>query len=288
MERISGLKPLSLFLFSLFILFSSCREDDITIGEGVIGGEPFNTDKRSFAVQMVNKRLTQVQTNKLPLYQVGNFTDPIYGTTRARIVTQVQLPQNSPSFGDLPQATEELVNNSGVLDTLPENEQVTGVFLYLPFQLEPGSVDSDNDGVQDDFDVDPEDSESDSDGDGVSDADERINGTDPLDTDTDNDGIPDDLDDDNTFNNFARSFSLDSIYGNRDLPFRIRIEESNFFLRDLDPDNNFENEQAYFSDLDLTSFAGNLLFDGQVEVSAEQIVFFRRMMRTLRMLTNPH
>ena len=24
---------------------SSCREDEITIGDGVIGGEPFNTDK---------------------------------------------------------------------------------------------------------------------------------------------------------------------------------------------------------------------------------------------------
>ena len=275
MERISGLKPLSLFLLVLLMVLSSCREDDITIGEGVIGGEPFNTDKATFPVDLVNKRLTQVQTNRLPLYQVGNYTDPIYGTTRARIVTQVSLTQNNPTFGDIPQATEALVDNSGILDTLPENEQVTEVFLYLPFQLEPGSGDSDNDGVQNDFDADPNDPESDSDGDGLTDNEERIQGTDPLDTDTDDDGIPDDEDEETIINNFPRSFSLDSIYGNRDLPFRMRIEENNFFLRDLDPENNFEEEQTYFSDLDLSSFAGTVLFDGLVEIDPEQIVFFQ-------------
>lgn len=275
MERISGLKPLSLFLFVLLIVLSSCREDDITIGDGVIGGEPFNTDKVSFPVNLVNKRLTQVQTNRMPLYQVGNYTDPIYGTTRARIVTQLTLAQTNPTFGDIPQATEALVDNSGILDTLPENEQVTEVYLYLPFQLEPGSGDSDNDGVQNDFDVDPEDPDSDSDGDGLTDNEERIQGTDPLNPDTDGDGIPDDEDEETIINNFARSFSLDSIYGNRDLPFRMRIEENNFFLRDLDPENNFEEEQLYYSDLDLSSFGGTVLFDGLVEIDGKQIVFFQ-------------
>ena len=82
---------------------SSCREDEITIGDGVIGGEPFNTDKAVYNVNLVNKRLSTVQTNRLPLYQVGNFVDPIYGTTRARIVSQVRLPSNGPIFGDLSQ-----------------------------------------------------------------------------------------------------------------------------------------------------------------------------------------
>ena len=47
-------------------------------------------------------------------------------------------------------------------DTIPENEQVTEVFLYLPFQTEPGSGDTDNDGVANDFDVDPLSADSDS------------------------------------------------------------------------------------------------------------------------------
>lgn len=275
MQRLSGLKPLSLLFFSLVLFMSSCREDEITIGDGVIGGEPFNTDKAVYNVNLVNKRLSTVQTNRLPLYQVGNFVDPIYGTTRARIVSQVRLPSNGPIFGDLSQSTEEAMDTSGVMDTIPENEQVTEVFLYLPFQTEPGSGDTDNDGVANDFDVDPLSADSDSDGDGLTDGEERIQGTDPLNPDTDGDGIPDGDDEETIFNNFPRSFSLDSIYGDRNTPFRVVVEESNFFLRDYDPENNFEEEQAYFSDLDLSSFAGQVLFDGEVEISAEQIVFFQ-------------
>lgn len=275
MQRLSGLKQLSLLLFSILLMFSSCKEDLVTIGEGVIGGEPFNTDKAVYQVSLTNNRLTTVQTNRLPLYQLGNFTDPIYGTTRARIVTQVQIPASDPTFGDLPQATEVLMDNSGILDTLPENEEVTAVFLYLPFQTEPGSGDTDNDGVQNDFDVDPTSADSDSDGDGLTDGEERVRGTDPLNPDTDGDGIIDADDEETIANNFARSFSLDSIYGQRDMPFRVRVEENTFFLRDLDPNNNFEEDQTYFSDLDLTAFAGQVLFDGELEISAEQIVFFQ-------------
>ena len=57
--------------------------------------------------------------------------------------------------------------------------------------------------------------------------------------------------------------------------FGLLWKNPTFFLRDYDPENNFEEEQAYFSDLDLSSFAGQVLFDGEVEISAEQIVFFQ-------------
>lgn len=41
------------------------------------------------------------------------------------------------------------------------------------------------------------------------------------------------------------SYTLDSIYGNS--PINISIYESNYFLRDADPDSNFEEQQKYFS-----------------------------------------
>lgn len=41
-------------------------------------------------------------------------------------------------------------------------------------------------------------------------------------------------------------YRLDSVYGNA--PFRLSIEQSNYFLNDFDPDENFENRQRYYSD----------------------------------------
>ena len=40
-------------------------------------------------------------------------------------------------------------------------------------------------------------------------------------------------------------YTLDSVYG--DTPYRLEIYESQFFLRDLDPDSNFEDPQNYYS-----------------------------------------
>lgn len=41
-------------------------------------------------------------------------------------------------------------------------------------------------------------------------------------------------------------YKLDSIYG--DTPIRLSIYQNNYFLRDFDPDGEFSNNQAYYSD----------------------------------------
>lgn len=41
-------------------------------------------------------------------------------------------------------------------------------------------------------------------------------------------------------------YELDSVYGNG--PIKVSVYESNYFLRDLDPETNFEEQQAYYSD----------------------------------------
>ena len=91
----------------LVIVLISCEEDLTTIGEGVIAGEPFTTDKAVFDVFAFNKNIEAVQTNKLPVYQLGVYNDPIYGRTEARITTQISFPRNAqggvlvnPTFGE--------------------------------------------------------------------------------------------------------------------------------------------------------------------------------------------
>lgn len=270
MKLFNGTKA-SAYAVALLLMFTSCEENLQTLGEGVIAGEPFTTGKEVYNVFAFNREITAVQTNALPLYQLGTFNDPVYGRREASIISQVNLPgrQGNPIFGDRSQADEDTSESDDDASTVPERETVKEVFLYLPFQLPPETLrDSDGDGVENQFDNDSSDPNSDEDGDGVSDNDERILGSDPFDPNEDGTG------DDFVANTFPKRFDLDSIFGNREASFNLKVARSTFFLRDFDPDTNFEEAQEYFSDQDFSTFQGEILFEGEVTVSNEEFIFF--------------
>ena len=52
---------------------------------------------------------------------------------------------------------------------------------------------------------------------------------------------------------------MDSIYGDRNQTFDIVVSRSNYFLRDLDPNSNFQQAQEYYSNQDFSSFIGEEL-----------------------------
>lgn len=244
---------------------SSCEQDLTTIGEGVIGGEPFTTDKETYDVFAFNKKIEAVQTNKLPIYQLGVFNDPVYGKTTASITSQVQLAVYNPTFGDLSASNE-------IEDAFDENETITSVSIYIPY--ENNQIDTDNDGVVDSLDDMPNDATNDSDGDTVPNNQEVANNTDPLNADTDGDGINDNIDDSTLGDRFPQRYRLDSIYGDRSVPFNFKVEKSNFFLRNLDPNTNFQEAQEYFSTQEFSpTFTDLVFFDGQVTISDEKILF---------------
>ena len=265
--------------FLLVALLISCEEDLTTIGAEVIGGEPFTTDKAVYDVFAYNKKIEAVRTNKLPLYQLGVFNDPIYGKTEARITSQLLLPSSRPVFGTYSQDNEDNAENDEVISTIEENEIVTNVFLYIPYMTN-SKGDTDGDGLINELDADPEDSTSDTDGDGVTDNDERLNGTDPLNVDTDGDGTNDGEDDDTIKDNFAQAVDLDSIYINNstynkdiETSFSLKVERSTYFLRDLDPNTNFQEAQEYFSTQQFSpGFVSDLLYEGEIVLSNEQIL----------------
>lgn len=247
----------------------SCEDQIILEGEGIISGEIFETNKATFDVFASHKSVGAVQTNKLPIYQLGNFNHPVYGKTSAEVVTQLRLQnsQGNPTFGLRAQANE-------LSATTQENERVTGVYLYLPFQIN-SRADSDLDGLVDIYDADPEDSNSDTDGDGVTDILENNSGTNPLDPDTDGDGINDGEDTDTAANLYARSFDLDSIYGDLETPFNLKVKKLDYFLRDLDPASNFTETQSYFSDQRFDpAFTSEVLYDGPAEITDKEFLIY--------------
>lgn len=231
----------------LVVALVSCEQDLTTIGSGVIGSEPFTTGKVSYDVFAFNKKVEAVQTNKLPTYQLGTFEDPVFGDIEARITSQLALPVGSVSFGAYSQQNENLGPTDDNPARTQENERLISAYLYIPYLTKATSLlDSDLDGVDDSYDVDPDDPNSDSDGDGRTDNQEKAEGTDPLNKDTDGDGIEDDEDEDKNVP-FRKRIDIDSIYGDRDLPFKLSVRLSNYFLGDLDPDTNFQESQEYYS-----------------------------------------
>ena len=260
--KFSRMIKISALVGTLFLMTASCEDELDTIGEGVVGGEPFTTGKAVYDVFAFNKGIAAVQTNRLPLYQLGTFNDPVYGKRKASILTQVTLPSSEPVFGSYSQTTEDNADSDDNDATVPENETVKEVYLYIPFQNPPSvTLDSDGDGVENELDADPYDSTSDTDGDGVTDLEEKNIGSNPLDASEDGTG------DNFVANIYPRTFDLDSIYGDRTESFEIKVSRSTYFLRDLDPGTNFEERQRYFSNQDFSSFVGEeLTVDGQKTV----------------------
>ena len=257
------------------LFFSSCEEDLTTIGEGVIGGQPFATGKKVFDVFAYNNNIDAVQTNKLGVYQLGTFNDPIYGKTEAQITSQIQLSVVKPTFGAYTQLVEDSAATDDNVATIEEEETVTEVYLYIPYLTKTTVKDSDGDGVADEFDEDVE-KDNDNDGDGRTNLEEAASGTDPLDpgsVDANLDGVNDvDPKDKIVKNNFAKQVNLDSIYGKRTTPFTLSVKRSTFFLRDYDPQTNFTEAEKYYSNNDYTSFAAEVLASEVRTISDKEIL----------------
>ncbi|MFS4454621.1 DUF4270 family protein [Maribacter sp. 2304DJ31-5] len=277
--------PISLVLgiAVVVVFFNSCEEDLTTVGAGVVGTDPFVTGKRVYDVFAFNKNIEAVRTDQLPIYQLGSFNDPVYGKTDAFITSQVSLASGNPTFGIFSQAREDNAETDENVATIDEEETVKEVILYIPYLTRSGSRDSDNDGVEDAFDLEPTDPDNDSDGDGVSNRAETVGNTDPLNpnsVDANGDGINDSNNETIFPNNFARRIELDSIYFNdevyeefkdKDINFNLKVERSTFFLRDLDPNANFQEAQQYFSSQEFSpAFVSDVLFDDVHMLSDEE------------------
>ena len=131
-------------------------------------------------------------------------------------------------------------------------------------------------GVIDALDLDPNDRDSDSDGDGLSDSTETINNTNPLSNDSDGDGILDDVDQDNkTYDNQNKTYDIDSIYGNRNTRFNLKVFELKYFLSKYDPAVEFQKESKFYSNTDYfeKGFYGEILHDDFYQLNFDELRF---------------
>ncbi len=252
----------------------SCTKEYNTIGTDILKSDTFKTNVELVPINVVQKAIPPFKSNALPAYQLGSINDNVFGKSEASFITQVNLSEISPNFGLWSQQRENDGDDSNIA-VIEENETVTNVYLDIPFFN--NTFDSDGDGVIDIYDVDDNDINSDSDGDGLTDIQERANGTDPLNPDTDGDGITDDKDTDTQNPNAgATLYDVDSLLGNRDASFKIKVQELDYYLRSYDPTDNFESFQKYYSDeTQLLNFSGFTIHDDEVSIDTNEIVIYK-------------
>ena len=258
-----------LILILIFSLFS-CKTEFNQNGYELLSDNILTSSSFLAPVYFENKEISDIQTNNTTHYQLGNFKHSFFGQFSSQIISQLTIP-NNPIFGRFSQDVEDSQSNDPFV--IQENEKINEVFLEIPFFV--NNEDSDGDGVIDQFDSDPNDIYSDSDLDGVSDFDESLNLTDPLNVDTDSDGISDLDDEDNTvvYSTENSQYRVDSIYGNRLSNLNLKVNELTYYLSNLDPDNNFETSLKYFSSDDFLSkgFYGKTLYDDQFQLDFNEI-----------------
>ena len=266
------MKPFSALLFALLvIIFSfSCNEDYNSIGIDLVSTSNFETKTEYYPVYSRTDSIADIQSDRQVYMHIGQFTLPFFGRSSANFTTQINIPPNS-IFGNFSQ-NRELEGDPSNAKVIEENETVKDVYLEIPFIID--ERDSDNDGVIDAFDTDPNNPNSDSDGDGVTDIEEQRNGTNPLDSDSDGDGISDLTDTDNSsYDSENKTYSVDSIYGNKNTQFNFKVTELNYFFSDLDPDDNFESIKPYYSQRDYyeEGFIGRVLADYPYQLDFNEI-----------------
>ena len=272
--QINVFKKINLLIPILILVFtSSCNKDYYSVGIELYDNQFSDLKSKIFPVFSYQESLDKVQTNNLSSLHLGRYNDNFFGEINSSFISQL----NISSIGDFGDFSQEQENEGSLTDirVMVEDEQITSVYLDLPFYN--NTNDSDNDGVIDIYDVDPNNSLSDSDTDGLSDLEELRLGTNPLNPDTDNDGIIDSQDNETIgYNPDSQVYEIDSIFGNRNGEFDLKVFELTYYLNDLDPSNNFESLKEYFSNDDFyqEGFYGETLHDDKVKLDFNEISVF--------------
>jgi len=98
--KIRNTLPHVMAILFLIIALASCQEDFSTLGSDIIGGQSINSiSNNSSTVIAYSRKLEPVQTNNLPLYQLGSYIDPVFGKSNFGLVSQLILGTTDPDFG---------------------------------------------------------------------------------------------------------------------------------------------------------------------------------------------
>lgn len=97
MNKFSFLKY-SVAVVSSLMFLTSCDKDYNTVGADIIGDDNYLLDSATYPVTTYNQFDGVVQSNNLPINQLGVIDNGVYGITTSSFVTQLQLAVLDPIF----------------------------------------------------------------------------------------------------------------------------------------------------------------------------------------------
>jgi hypothetical protein len=148
MINIPFLKKLTVAFVAVF--FASCDKDYNTLGSDIVGNENFNFTHESFKLNAYNQKVPVVQTNNLPINQLGILKNDVFGKTKANFVTQLSLATLKPIFTSgvvvdsvvlsvpyFSHKTKTESNGHGIyeLDSINSSNPATDPVVYDPINL---------------------------------------------------------------------------------------------------------------------------------------------------------
>lgn len=175
---------LRFFSFITIATMISCDKDFNEIGTNIVGGDNdhylFTKDENA-TIKAYNQKLGPVATHNFPINPLGIYKNPVFGTTTAGFVSQVEMATGS--------INRKFNTTVGEFQLLPV---IDSVILNAPYYSKfVGTISSEG----------------------------------------------------------ARTYELDSIYGQKNSKFKLSVYQSNYFLRDLDPGSQFTEQQVFYNDL---------------------------------------
>jgi len=122
---------LKTFLFGFLVVFAtSCDKDVNEIGADFVDSDHYEFITQKFDVNSYNQSLGPVQTNNLPINALGYYNNPVFGTTTASFVTQLEMASANPTFY---KPTSQI--------------DIDSVYLYVPYFSKLTSVDATGQGT---------------------------------------------------------------------------------------------------------------------------------------------
>lgn len=71
-----------------------------------------------------------------------------------------------------------------------------------------------------------------------------------------------------------KDYRVDSIFGNRNASFNLKVNEYTKYLRAMDPESNFQQAKEYYSNEDPTAFVSTVLFEGDTIINQDELLYF--------------
>ena len=105
-DRINLLKWRTVFQLSavfVFAMFISCKKKESYIGANSLDPNSILNSKQidTFSIQSYTQIEDSVESDNPVSAVLGSYTDPKFGTFKAGFFTQLRLPADNPSFGDI-------------------------------------------------------------------------------------------------------------------------------------------------------------------------------------------